>query len=53
MNAREADQVLGKYVYMPDTMGYGPALALVLFSMAVWYVIVTWNEDSNKLILPM
>jgi uncharacterized membrane protein YedE/YeeE len=49
----ETNEVIGKYVYMPDVMGYGPSLALVLFSMAAWYVVVTWNEDSNKLILPM
>ena len=52
-NEWEANEVLGKYVYMPDTLGYGPALALVLLSMGLWYIIVTWNEDSNKLILPM
>jgi len=53
MNEWESDEVLGKYVYMPDVMGYGWSLALILFSMAVWYVIVTWNEESNKLLLPM
>ena len=53
MNAWETDGVLGSYVYLPDVMGYGWSLALILFSMAAWYVIVTWNEDSNKLILPM
>lgn len=49
----EANGVLGKAIYLPDVMGYGPALGLIGFSMAVWFVIVTWNEDSNKLILPM
>ncbi len=44
---------LGKYVYLPDAMGYGPTLLLVAFMMALWYVVVTWNEDSNKLIVPM
>jgi len=44
---------LGKYVYLPDVMGYGPSLALIALIMALWYVIVTWNEDSNKLIVPM
>lgn len=53
VNEWEADEVLGKYVYMPDSIGYGPTLALILFAMAAWYVIVTWNEDSNKLLLPM
>jgi uncharacterized protein len=52
-NDWEARGVLGKYVYLPDVMGYGWSLALILFSMAAWYVVVIWNEDSNKLILPM
>jgi len=49
----EENGVLGKYVYMPDTLGYGLSLAIILFAMAAWYVVVTWNEESNKLILPM
>ncbi len=53
VNEWEVDGVLGRYVYMPDSLGYGPTLALVLFSMAAWYVVVSWNEDSNKLLLPM
>jgi uncharacterized membrane protein YedE/YeeE len=48
-----ASGVIGKSVYMPDFLGYGGSLALILFAMAAWYVIVTWNEESNKLILPM
>jgi hypothetical protein len=44
---------LGKYIYLPDVMGYGPTLAMIALIMAFWYVIVTWNEDSNKLIVPM
>ncbi len=44
---------LGKYLYLPDAMGYGYTLLLIGFAMALWYVIVTWNEDANKLIVPM
>lgn len=44
---------LGKYIYMPDVMGYGWTLGLIALSMALWYIIVTWNEESNKLIVPM
>jgi uncharacterized protein len=44
---------LGSYVYLPDVMGYGGTLALIAFAMMVWYLIVTWNEDTNKLIVPM
>ena len=49
----EADGVLGKAIYLPDVMGYGPTLLMIAFIMALWYVIVTWNEESNKLIVPM
>ena len=49
----EADGVLGKYVYLPDVLGYGPTLVLILGFLALWYVIVTWNEESNKLLVPM
>jgi hypothetical protein len=45
---------LGKFVYMPDTfLGYGGTLTLIASVMAAWFVIVRWNEDSNKLIVPM
>ncbi|MCI5159016.1 MAG: hypothetical protein D3906_11400, partial [Candidatus Electrothrix sp. AUS1_2] len=40
------------YIYMPDVMGYGCTLGLIALSMALWYIIVTWNEESNKLIAP-
>ena len=45
---------LGSYVYLPDTfLGYGGSLVLVGLVMALWYVVVTWNEESNKLIVEM
>ncbi len=52
-NDFEADGVLGSYVYMPDVFGYGPTLLIIGAVMAFWYVIVTWNEETNKLIVPM
>lgn len=46
--------MLGEFVYMPDTfLGYGGTLILVALVMAAWYLVVKWNEDSNKLIVPM
>ncbi len=44
---------LGKYVYIPDVMGYGYTLALIAGFCTLWYLVVTWNEDTNKLLLPM
>lgn len=52
-NDFEANGVLGKFVYLPNTFGYGGTLLLIGLIMALWYVIVTWNEESNKLIVPM
>ncbi len=49
----EADGVLGRYLYLPDYMGYGSTLILITVIMIIWYIVVTWNEESNKLIVPM
>jgi hypothetical protein len=40
-------------MYLPDVMGYGPTRGLILGFCTIWYLVVTWNEDTNKLILPM
>ena len=49
----EVDGVLGSYVYMPDVLGYGPTLLIIGGVMILWYLVVTWNEETNKLIVPM
>jgi len=38
---------------MPDVLGYGPTLLIVGAVMVIWYLVVTWNEETNKLIVPM
>ncbi|MCB2181691.1 MAG: YeeE/YedE family protein [Desulfobulbaceae bacterium] len=52
-NDFEADGVLGRYVYLPDVFGYTGTLFLIGFAMVTWYLIVSWNEDANKLIVDM
>lgn len=49
----EKDGVLGSYVYLPDVMGYGGTLLFIAAIMMIWYLVVTWNEETNKLIVPM
>ncbi len=50
----EADGVLGSSIYLPDVLGgYGVTLLLIGALMIIWYVVVTWNEETNKLIVPM
>lgn len=47
----EREGKLGKYVYMPETLGYTGTLLLIFGFMILWYLVVTWNEESNKLIV--
>jgi len=42
---------LGKHIYMPDVFGYGGTLLIIAIAMGLWYVVVTWNEETNKLIV--
>ncbi len=51
MISLEAEGKLGKYVYMPDSLGYTGTLLVILGAMLAWYLVVTWNEESNKLIV--
>ncbi len=52
-NDFEADGKLGKFVYLPDVLGYGGTLFLIAIIMMAWYLIVQWNEDTGKLIVEM
>lgn len=39
---------LAKQVFLPDTLGYTGAVALVLFILLIWYIFVKWNEKTGK-----
>jgi hypothetical protein len=41
-------QKLGKAVFLPDTFGWGGSLILIAAVLLLWYLIVTWNEETNK-----
>ncbi|NDY41378.1 YeeE/YedE family protein [Dissulfurirhabdus thermomarina] len=45
--------MLGKAIYLPDYLGYGGSILLVIAAMLVWYIVIDWNEDSNKLVIEM
>jgi hypothetical protein len=49
----EASGPLGKWVYMPDALGYGGTLAIIALAMCLWYLIASWNEDTGKLMVEM
>jgi len=45
---------LGQFIYMPYTfLGYGGTLALIFVVMAAWWIIVDWNEETNKFLVEM
>ncbi len=43
--------VLGYFIYMPDHLGYWGTVILIGILMFAWYVIVSWNEKTNKFVL--
>lgn len=42
---------LGKAVYLPDYLGYGGTLFFIIFIMLLWYLIIDWNEETNKFVM--
>ena len=36
-------------LFLPDTLGYGGAVLLLLLVLFIWYMIVKWNERTGKL----
>lgn len=44
---------LGKAIFMPEYLGYAGTLFLIALLVVVWYIIIDWNEDTNKLVLEM
>lgn len=44
---------LGYFIYMPSYFGYGGTLILIFGIMALWYAAVTWNEKTQKFLVPM
>lgn len=42
---------LGRAVYLPDYLGYGGTFLLIAFVIALWYIIVDWNERSEKFVI--
>ncbi len=41
-------QHLGKAVFLPASLGWGGAIALVVVVMAAWAAFATWNESSGR-----
>ncbi len=42
---------LGKAVYLPDYLGYGGTLFFITLIMVLWYLIIDWNEETNKFVM--
>ncbi|MEW6574544.1 MAG: YeeE/YedE thiosulfate transporter family protein [Bacillota bacterium] len=44
-------QKLGKAVFLPDAFGWGGSLLFTALVMFLWYLAVTWNEETNRFTL--
>lgn len=47
------ESLLGNGVYLPDYLSYFGSVALVLLILLVWYLFVTWNEETEKFVIEM
>ena len=43
--------VLGYFVYMPDHLGYWTTVILIGVLMLAWYLIASWNENTQRFVL--
>jgi len=41
-------QKLGRAVFLPDVFGWGGSLLFIAGILLLWYLLVTWNEETNK-----
>jgi len=41
-------QKLGRAFFLPDVFGWGGSLLLIAGILLLWYLLVTWNEETNK-----
>jgi len=39
---------LGRAVFLPDVFGWGGSLLFIAGILLLWYLLVTWNEETNK-----
>jgi uncharacterized membrane protein YedE/YeeE len=44
---------LGYAVFIPDHIGYGGSIILIMAAMALWYVVIDWNEETGKFVMEM
>lgn len=45
--------LIGQKVFLPDLFGYPLTMFCVVMVMAVWYLTVTWNEETEYFVVDM
>ena len=54
MNAWEPlRSFIGVRVFLPDVLGYGWALLGILVLLGAWYLVVSWNERTDRFVVEM
>jgi uncharacterized membrane protein YedE/YeeE len=49
MQSRGLRDKLGVAIFLPDLLGWEGAILLVVGILMIWYLILSWNEETNKL----
>lgn len=44
-------RIVGFEVFLPDILGYQGTIVAVSLLMAIWYVLVTWNEETERFVV--
>lgn len=45
--------IVGQKVFLPELVGYPLAMFCVVMVMAVWYLAVAWNEETEYFVVEM
>jgi uncharacterized protein len=45
--------IVGQKVFLPDLVGYPLSMFCIFLIMAVWYLTITWNEETEYFVVEM
>lgn len=46
-------KLMGQRVFLPDHMGYGWSLIFLIALLAIYYLLATWNEETDKFVVEL
>ncbi len=50
-SATEFQHLIGYKLYLPAYLGYAGSTIFILVALSIWYVAVSWNEETEKFVI--